>query len=255
MAWLWKRSAAAVESLRLELRQREQELRQQEQELRQREQALLEASKQRKKSEQRARLTSFLGVAGFVVAVIGIPLLLIQNQMLSQQVNLQKEAIEISGPVLSGTALIVEEVPTLDLFSPGTDGIERYYKSGEIADDDTWVRIEVTNSGQFVGAITSASIRNGQKSLPARTLMCGLSADGPWLEPCKLPVKVDPGGIAVFVFDLPQAPCIDIIQYDDNNKVAPEEVIASFKSIQGESTPIPTGVLGRITQECPMNGE
>lgn len=235
VAWPWKLLVDAEATRRLRRQQQAEEER--------------EASEQRAASERRARLTSVLGVAGFIVSVIGVPILWVQNVMLGQQLDLQKEAIEVSGPILTGTVLVVDDIPSLRLFSPGTDGIERTFRSGQTAEGDVWVRVEVTNSGRSVGTIASASVQHGETWLSARTLMCGVSDDvqGRQLVECELPVKVEPGGVTVFTYDLPGAPCSDDL-------TAPEEITASFNTTHGDVVVLPTKVLGRIAEACPRIG-
>lgn len=201
---------------------------------------------QRKKSERRARFASLLAILGFVVAAIGVPTALVQNHTLSQQVALQEEALKMSGPVLKGTAFVTDYAVLPEMLSPRHHSDQHYYSRGDTAGDFPMIRIEVTNVGQAMGSITSASVRSGSEWLTAQRLFCGVSDDGSQLEYCELPIRVEPGGMAVFTYDLPYGACSE-------TPVNPEEVIASFNSIQGESAPMATGVLAQIATECPYD--
>jgi hypothetical protein len=242
--WTWPcKPAATEEAERLQREQREQEAR--------------EVAEQLKVAERRARLASIIAVAGLVVSVVGLGFVSYQNEMLRQQVELQKQALDISGPVLSGIALVIEDIIGPRLFNPGTVGnFERAYKAGETADRDVLVRVEVTNRGQSVGAITGASVQHGETWLSARDLMCGVAEDadidGPRLRlvECQLPIKVEPGEIAVFTYDLPKASC------SDNGGIPPkEEITASLTTTTGEVAVPSTKVFGWIQEPCPRTGE
>ncbi len=219
----------------------------------QREQEAQKVAEQLKVAERRARLASTIAVGGFIVSIAGLGFLLYQNDMLRQQVELQKQALNVSGPVLTGTALVIDYIAGPSFFDPGTSGFERAYAAGETADrDDSYIRVEVTNRGQSVGAVTGASVQHGETWLSARTLMCGAAesadVDGPRLRlvECKLPIKVEPGEIAVFAYKLPEA------MYVCNGETPPkEEITPSLTTTTGEVAVPSTKVFGRIQAPCP----
>ncbi|TQS88613.1 hypothetical protein EU811_20945 [Arthrobacter sp. TS-15] len=204
------------------------------------------------RAERRARWATIFAAAGLVVSISGGVFGAVQTDSLRQQVELQKQELDISGPVLTGTALIIDEFIGPRLFNPGTGGIERVYEAGETADRDreVRVRIEVTNRGRSVGAVTGAAVQHGGTWLSAHTLMCGVADDNDGsnrrLVECQLPIKVEPGGIAVFTFDLPEARCTDNGSIPDK-----EEIIASFTTTTGEVAVPSTKVFGWMQDACP----
>lgn len=216
-----------------------------------REREAQEATEKLKRAESRARLASIVAVAGLGISIFSLVFGALQTETLRQQVELQKQEMDISGPVLTGTALIIDDFIGPRLFNPGAGGIERAYRAGETADRDreVRVRIEVTNRGRSVGAITGAAVQHGETRLSAHTLMCGVADnDGSNLRlvECQLPIKVDPGGIAVFTFDLPKARC------SDNGSIPPkEEITASFTTTTGEVEVPSTKVFGWMQEACP----
>jgi len=195
------------------------------------------------------KLTSILGVLGFVVSAVTVPILWNQNALLADQLDVQRRALEISGSKLKGEAQVVENVPGRGLFEPGTGGIERMLRDGEVADrDEVWVRIEVTNSGLSIGAIESAGLIVGDSYLAAEAIYCGIQNDqyDSWREECDMPLKVGSAEKEIFIFDIPS---VDCGAFDGS----PRKITAYFISVTGTVETIETEVLTSLESYCPSS--
>lgn len=195
------------------------------------------------------RVASWLGVAGFFVALVGVPLVGWQNYLLSEQTRLE-------GPVLSGTIQVIDATLFERLFDVGAKP-EVVFSKGPVAAASSVqarrLRVEIVNAGRAVGAVTGAVVRYKNDWIPAEKLYCSakndpVAVDGndPQLVDCDLPVMVQPGAIKVIIFDIPsvRAGCTSLDDY------SPQELVVSMSTSSGEQVSLPTGVQMSMLAPC-----
>nr|WP_146081384.1 hypothetical protein [Pseudoclavibacter sp. RFBI5] len=203
----------------------------------------VEDERKKEKKSRLDRIAAWAGAAGAGIALFGLIITATQNNILVDQLDAQREAARMQGPVLTGVAKVVLDFPGAQLWEPDGSRIERVLKPGEYADSNTQIRVEVVNTGQTTGSVTSAAVQYEDEWLPADALFCGRDRTGLELQKCDFPILVEPGEMKVFTFQIPNTSgCFGETKESD--------LTASFTAADGERAVLPTGLTATLESRC-----